>query len=132
MNLVASSKIKAFFSKKISEKSEYLVRILTSSATSKVIWAFQARCISIKLRLRDVICTTKASMFLSNARIYTFSIIREAIWASWARCIGIKLRLKDVTCITKASTFLSNVAWVNSFLSMISTFLVVDRTSATM
>ena len=73
--LVITSKTKAFFSKKTSEKSKYLAGICTFLIINKVIWAFLIRSIGIKLKLKDVIYTTKALTFLSNAVLVNFFLL---------------------------------------------------------
>ena len=70
--MITSSKIKAFFFKKRSEKSEYLDKIYTFLITSKSIWTSQAGYISIELRLKDIIYIIKALMFSSNAALVNF------------------------------------------------------------
>ena len=67
----------------------------------------------------------KKSKYL--VRILTSLVINKAILAFWAGYIGIKLKLKDVIYTIKALTFSFNIALINSFLLIISIYLIVDK-----
>ena len=74
-NLVISNKTKALFFEKIFEKSKYLFEILIFLASNKAIWAFLAKCISIKIKLKVIMSITKTFTFLFNVILVNFFIL---------------------------------------------------------
>lgn len=78
-NLVISSNTKTLFSENISKKSEYLLNIFISLVINEAIWAVLVRYINIKLRLRKVKYTIKASTYLSNTALANSCLLINSI-----------------------------------------------------
>ena len=78
-----------FFFKKTSEKSKYLVGILTSLVTNKAIKAFLAKYLSIKSRLKDVTYITKALTFLYNIILINLFLSMISIYLIVNRALAV-------------------------------------------
>lgn len=87
--MICFGNIKAFFSGKILEKFEYFARNATFLVNSKTIWVFLAGYIDIKLKLKEIIYITKASIFSSNADLATFFLLISFICLIVSKALAI-------------------------------------------